>query len=332
MLFIAQLTPEEIITLEEMHNNHPRHLTRKRAHNLLLSNQGYSVPMICSINNVCRQTVYQLFYKWETFGLCGLVDLPGRGRPCILTKEELVTVIEQVKKNPRSLKQVIADLAKEFDIKINVYLLKRLCKKVGLVWKRIRKSLRAKRDQEQFDAATLELNELIQRFKNGEIDLQYFDESGVTLEPSISYAWQAPNTTIEIPCSKSKRLNILGFLNRDCKFNSIVFEGSITSAVVVGCFDWFANQIEKQTVVVIDNAPIHTSDEFNQAIEEWEKKGLIIYRLPKYSPELNIIEILWRKIKYDWLPFEAYESYSALEKELFDILASIGVSRSIVFS
>jgi transposase len=25
-----------------------------------------------------------------------------------------------------------------------------------------------------------------------------------------------------------------------------------------------------------------------------------------YSPELNIIEMIWRKIKYDWLPFEAY--------------------------
>jgi transposase len=332
MLFIGQLAPEEVITLEEMHKNHPRHLTRKRAHSLLLSHQGYSVPMICSINDVCRQTVSTLFHKWETQGLCGLVDRPGRGRPCILTEEQSVTVIKQIEKSPKSLKQVIADLAKEFNIKINVYLLRRLCKKTGLVWKRARRSLRSKRDQEKFDAATLELKELIQQFKDGKIDLRYFDEAGFTLVPSIPYAWQAPNTTIEIPCSKSKRLNVLGFLNRDCKFDSFVFEGSITSAIVVGCFDWFANQIEKTTVVVIDNASIHTSDEFTDAIEEWEKKGLIIYPLPKYSPELNIIEILWRRIKYDWLPFEAYESYAALKKELFDVLASIGESRSIVFS
>jgi len=94
-----------------------------------------------------------------------------------------------------------------------------------------------------------------------------------------------------------KRLNVLGFVNRDCKFNSFVFEGTTTSAVVIACFDWFSDQIEKPTTIIIDNASIHTSDEFNSNIEDWEEKGLTIYRLPTYSPELNIIEILWRKIK-----------------------------------
>jgi len=34
--------------------------------------------------------------------------------------------------------------------------------------------------------------------------------------------------------------------------------------------------------------------------EEWKKKGLSIFWLPTYSSELNIIEILWRLIKYSW--------------------------------
>jgi hypothetical protein len=33
---------------------------------------------------------------------------------------------------------------------------------------------------------------------------------------------------------------------------------------------------------------------------------LIIKYLPPYSPELNLIEILWRFMKYYWLPFSAY--------------------------
>ncbi len=145
------------------------------------------------------------------------------------------------------------------------------------------------------------------------IDLCYFDQSGFTLEPCVPYAWQPINETIEIPSSKSKRLNVLGFVNRDCEFNSFVFEGTITSAVVIACFDWFSNQIKYKTTVIIDNASIHTSDEFNSNIEDWEEKGLKIYRLPTYSPELNIIEIIWRKIKYDWLPFEAYKSFADLK-------------------
>jgi hypothetical protein len=120
--------------------------------------------------------------------------------------------------------------------------------KAGLVWKRIRKSLRSKRDQAKFDAATVEIKALIQQHKNGGIDLCYFDEAGFTLEPSVPYAWQPTNETIEIPSSKSKRLNVLGVVNRDCEFNLL------------------ANQIKKQTVIVIDNASIHTSNEFNSHI------------------------------------------------------------------
>jgi transposase len=332
MLYIKQLTLEEIITLEEMHKNHSRHLTRNRAHIILLSYEGHSVPDICAIYHICRQTASTLFHKWETQGLCGLVDKPGRGRLCILTEEQQIEVIKEVKKSPRSLKKVLADLTKEFGISISIDTLKLICKKAGFIWKRIRKSLRSKRDQVEFDAATAEIKELIQQHKNGDIDLCYFDESGFTLEPSVPYAWQSANEIIEIPSSKSKRLNILGFINRDCQFNSFVFEGSINSSIVVSCFDWIANQIKKQTIVVIDNASIHTSDEFNSCIEKWKEKGLIIYRLPTYSPELNIIEMVWRKIKYDWLPFEAYESFAYLKKELFDVLANIGISYKISFS
>ena len=66
MLYIKQLSLEEVIALEEMHKNHPSHLSRNRAHSLLLSYRGYSVPMICSIYNVCRQTVSTWFFKWDT--------------------------------------------------------------------------------------------------------------------------------------------------------------------------------------------------------------------------------------------------------------------------
>lgn len=332
MLYIKQLTAEEIITLEEMHKNHSRHLSRNRAHIILLSYEGHSVPDICAIYHICRQTVSTLLHKWEAQGLCGLIDKPGRGRPCILTEEQKIEVVKKVKKSPRSLKKVLADLTKESGISISIDTLKLVCKKAGLVWKRIRKSLRSKRDQTRFDAATAEIKELIQQHNNGDINLCYFDISGFTLEPSVPYAWQSANEIIEIHNSKSKRLNVLGFINRDCQFNSFVFEGSISSSIVVSCFDWIANQIKKQTIVVIDNASIHTSGEFNYNIEKWKAKGLTIYRLPTYSPELNIIEMVWRKIKYDWLPFEAYESFSSLKQELFDVLSNIGISYKISFS
>jgi len=332
MIYIENLTTEEIITLTEMHKKHPLHLSRIRAHAVLLSHKGISAPLICSIYSVCRQTVSTWFYKWTKFGICGLVDSKGRGRPPSLNDQQKQKVKKMIETSPRSLKSVISELEIELGITISIDTLKLICKQAGLVWKRVRKSLKSKRDQDKFDIAAAEIKELIQQHIDNKIDLCYFDESGFTLEPCVPYAWQPTGETIEIPSSKSKRLNVLGFVNRDCQFDSFVFEGSVNTSVVVACIDEFSSQIKIPTTLIIDNASTHTSNEFNENIDRWKENGLTIYRIPPYSPELNIIEIVWRKIKYEWLPFSAYQSYASLKQELFDVLANIGKTHIISFS
>ncbi|MCK5898808.1 MAG: transposase [Methylococcales bacterium] len=54
--------------------------------------------------------------------------------------------------------------------------------------------------------------------------------------------------------------------------------------------------------------------------------------LPTYSPELNLIEILWRKIKYEWLPLSASVSYSDLKESVLKILNSFGKKYTITFA
>ncbi len=111
-----------------------------------------------------------------------------------------------------------------------------------------------------------------------------------------------------------------------------MFEGAIDSDVVISCFDIIAQNIEKETVIVLDNAPIHHSQEFEEKIAEWAKLGLKIYFLPTYCPSLNKIEMLWEKIKYDWLSWEAYSSYKNLCEELDKVLAQVGSKYYITFA
>ena len=73
------------------------------------------------------------------------------------------------------------------------------------------------------------------------------------------------------------------------------------------------------TVVVMDNASIHTSEAFQEEIPKWEKQGLSIFYLPEYSPELNLIEILWRFMKYEWIEFWAYTSFAHLVQYVEEI-------------
>ena len=102
--------------------------------------------------------------------------------------------------------------------------------------------------------------------------------------------------------------------------------------MVIACFDRFCAQIAKETVVIVDNASTHTSHAFRARLADWADKGLIIKYLPTYSPELNIIEILWRFIKYEWLPLSAYQNYKQLKQELQNVLESIGSKYLISFA
>lgn len=190
---------------------------------------------------------------------------------------------------------------------------------------------RADADEREF--ARQDLEELTKKADAGELDLVYFDGSGFNLRAKVVYAWQKRGERIVVPVTRGTSQNVLGFMWHRCqRFASFVFEGAINSHVVAGCFDIFAQTLEKETVIVIDNAPAHTSQEFGQQIEEWEKLGLKVFFLPTYCPSLNKIEILWEKIKYDWLSWEAYRCQKSLCRELDKVLAQIGLLYCITFA
>jgi transposase len=332
MLYIKKLSEEIKLILKDIYKNHPNNAPRIRAKAVLLSNDGYSLKELSEILGICRQTAAIWLHSWEDEGVNSLFDNPRSGRPSKLSEENKKEAIELIKKSPRSLKKVLAELAEKLNITLSSSTLKTLCKQAKYCWKRVRKSLRNKRNPEWFAQSKQQLEALIILSKQQDIDLYYFDQSGFTLEPCVPYAWQPIGENLELPCSKSPRLNVLGFLNRDCSFQSWVFEDTITSSVVIACINEFSKSIKRPTVLVIDNAPIHTSNEFVDMIEEWKKLGLTILYIAPYSPELNIIEILWKKIKYEWMPFSAYQSFNALKQNLFDILANIGRAYSINFT
>jgi transposase len=81
----------------------------------------------------------------------------------------------------------------------------------------------------------------------------------------------------------------------------------------------------------LDNAPAHRGDEFEEELEELAKMGVFVMFLTSYSPELNLIELLWKKIKYEWLPPDIYESFQTMSEGFFEVLQGIGSKYRITF-
>ena len=247
--------------------NHPSYRTRTRAHAVLLSARNYSINQIADIFAVDRETVTSWLARWEESETDGLDDEPKSGRPATLSEEEEKQAIEIVKEEPRSLKQQLLAVIAKFSKNLSLGTLRTLCKRHGLSWRRIRRSLKGLRDETLFRHAQSELEGLKEAHRQGLCDLYYFDEAGFCRMPSVGYAWQEKGERIEVVSQRSVSENVLAFLSLDCRFNPFVFKGAIDASVVIDCFDAFSRLIEKETWVVIDNAPTHTSEEFEEQLD-----------------------------------------------------------------
>jgi len=164
------------------------------------------------------------------------------------------------------------------------------------------------------------------------IELYFGDESGFWQNPVIASAWQFAGEEIRLFPEKGKRLAVFGLLDASCRGHFWTTAETIKSEFVIECLEqWLADKGEKPRVLVLDNAKIHRSKLMQSKLAEWEEKGFYIFNLPPYSPHLNIIEILWRKIKYEWLKPENYFSFESLTTAIQEILSNLGAQYKINF-
>lgn len=330
--FVKELTAEDQEVLRYLRDDGETRRIRQRAHAVLLSHSGKTVNELAETFEVNRDTVRDWFHGWERDGVKGLADKTRTGKPPILTLAEQAQAVELLTANPRSTKQVLQEIKAKTGKTISAVTLRRIARRSHLRWKRMRRSAKSRRDETDFREAHAEIQEFQELHRAGELDLYYFDEAGFSLQPSVPYGWQPKGETLEIPSRRSRQLNVLGFLSLSNFFVPFTVEGPVDSEVTVACFEAFSQQINRLSVVVIDNASPHTSNRFMECLDTWQTRGLFVYYLPAYCPELNLIEILWRMTKYHWLPLSAYQDFRSLVDHVHEILAQVGFRYRIDFA
>ncbi len=174
------------------------------------------------------------------------------------------------------------------------------------------------------------LGELERLWEQGKIDLFYGDESRVCLQPCVPYAWQFRDEQVGMPSAQGVGMSCFALLSRDNRCFSAVTQASIDATWISEKLDQLSLSLRRLTVVVLDNARVHT-----KAVKDrswvWQERGLFVWFLPTYSPHLNIAEVLWRKLKYEWLRAEDYTDTETLHYAVWQALSAVGNSLRIEF-
>lgn len=158
--FVSALSPDQLQHLEDLAERDAVRRVRMRAHSILLSSRGSSIDEIARIYRVHLDTVSSWIDNFEHLGVDGLRDKPRSGGPPKLNEEAKEVVKKLLKMHPNAPKMVLALLNEKTGKIISRSTLRRVAKGAGLRWKRVRKSLKTKRDDAAFDRAKKEIEGL----------------------------------------------------------------------------------------------------------------------------------------------------------------------------
>jgi len=147
--FIENLTQRQIQKLQKMKDDGATSRIRHRAHAILLSHQRTSVVELAKIFQTSRLTISQWLDRWDANGFAALADKPRSGSPSKLNQAEQTQALALLKQSPHNPAAVLAEIKEKTGKQISRSTLKRMAKKAGLVWKRMRKSLATKQDQKK---------------------------------------------------------------------------------------------------------------------------------------------------------------------------------------
>jgi transposase len=168
--------------------------------------------------------------------------------------------------------------------------------------------------------------------EQGEIDVVYADAARVSTSAVVPYGWQFADEDVFMPSTPGAGINCFALVTRTNQCRFATTRHSITSQFVLEQVEHLSMGLRKLTVLVLDNAPVHTAKNIHARRAAWERRGLFVLYLPRYAPHVNSVETLWRKLKYEWLAPKDYDTTEGLFYTVRQALAAVGTRVYIHFS
>jgi len=136
----------------------------------------------------------------------------------------------------------------------------------------------------------------------------------------LGYSWCLPGQRQRVPYEypQGRRVNVLAAYEpyaAEPWLGAQAFERTLTSDDLLAYLrSWPATAVPR--VVVLDNASIHVSKAFKAQRKELSRRGIYLYYLPAYSPELNEIEGVFKQVKHHEIPQRSHTSKEELRNSV----------------
>jgi transposase len=326
------LDPKQRQHLRKRARNERDHRITRRLLTLLWLDQGRTETEVANLLDVEPRSIRNWLKLYRTGGLDVLCTLQHKGDKGELTAEQQQQLRDEIQTGRfRTIKHVREWIEQTFAVAYSDSGAKRLLQRLGCTYHKASGYLsKAKRDKQE---EWLKKYEEHKRQVGSSLRRYFLDGvHPVWGQESLFNCWLLRGQRLETPIgSGRKRLNILGaYCPEDHEYlDRRYVKENLTARSVIALFERMRERHPEVKVFVIylDNAKYHHAVLVKQWVERVQREQAVEFRLeylPAYSPNLNLIERLWRFLRKEALQrwHETFESMEAAVAGVLDHLAT----------
>lgn len=291
----------------------------KRAFCIFLIAAGLENAKITACTGYCDRSVREVRKQIkEGKDISEILKISGGGRTSRLEDYADQIIAELESNNYFSRKQVVAMIKQKFDITVSSSAVGRFLKRHG--YRKLKAgSLPAKADVEkQLNFHDNILIPLLEKAKKGEIKVFFLDAAHFVMGSDFLGRIYCRKRRFMKTFSGRKRYNVLGALDFSTKgILKVSNDTYITATEICEMLKLISNKFPNQEIhILLDNARYQKCQ---AVLTLAENLGITLDYIPPYSPNLNLIERLWKFIKGK-LRSEFYDDFNAFKSRIDSVI------------
>lgn len=309
----------ELANYERIHN--PIETVRKRMDAIYWTNRGLGRSEVAATSGVHRNSVKNYVKLYNAGGLEALLSFKYKGFGSVLSGHRVTLEAYFKEHPPRTAREAVAKVEQITGTALSQSEMRRFMHEMGM------KPLKTGHVPAKADPVAQQLfleeklSPLLAMAKAGKCHLFFMDAAHFVLLPFVGILWCFARVFIKAAAGRN-RINVLGALDAvTLKMVTVVNTDYVNAGTIAEMLEKLARRFKQLPIyVVLDNARYQHCD----YVKELAKTlGIHLVFLPPYSPNLNLIERVWRYIKKDVLGTHYYDCakkfHEAIETSLFEI-------------
>lgn len=317
------IAADEQQKLRELQKTHLHPVIRQRAHVILLRLEEIPNATISSLTGLCETTIIDYVHQYAATGMKWVTTVNFK-KPVSRLQPFDTVIRAHFDSHPVStISQACKEILELTGITLKNTQMRTYLRKLGLEWRKVG-SVPAKVN---IQAQQIFLNEQLQprleEAKAGKRTVYFVDAAHFVMGAFLGFLWCFSRIFVRTPSGR-QRFNVLGALNAITQSLEMVTNDSyITSIQVCELLTKIAASTTLPITIILDNARYQRC---KLVIDFAKTLGIELLFLPPYSPNLNLIERLWKLTKKECLNSKYYDNFSIFSETIKMFLSNMNTS------